>query len=353
MNSLSVKIGSLTFSDFEEVFIRKSMETLSGIAIFNTANFFQQEQKKLDIHFEYSFDAFINNTSVIKGKVEIIKSKFEESKSSVEIGGRDATSILVDCDWDNSVNEWKKQTILSLVNTICGAFGVSVVIDASASGIVSRVIDSFKINEGEKVYQAIKRLCVENTILPLSYGDGKLTLTRVSTSNYADEQLKAGSYKIIKGSSNQSNIDRFNSYTVKGQSKENDFKDTASYLQVYGKATDSVIKDTKRKSIYLSDTELDFGKAVLQAKNIRNLKAGYSRPYVLTVRDWEQSSKKLWKINYIVTVEVPLLRVKKQLLIYQLDFHFTKAEGFTTDIYLIDKNTYTTNDGQIKSEFDA
>jgi prophage tail gpP-like protein len=139
---------------------------------------------------------------------------------------------------------------------------------------------------------------------------------------------------------------------VKGMSETDDFKSLVSSFQLYGTAIDSVVSNTKRKHLYLSDTELDFAKAKTQAKNIRNIKAGYSRPYILTVKDWEQLSGNLWEINSIVTVDDSLLRVKKQLLIYQIDYRFKKSDGWESDLYLIDKNTYTSNDTVIKSEFD-
>jgi len=351
-NVFTVKINNINFADFTEIFVRKSMETLSGIAYFKTANIYLQVQRKLDVFMQDSFEAFINKTSIIKGEVELIDLAYGQEENFVKIGGRDKTGILVDCNWTNSVNEWKKQTILNLMNIICSAFDVSLFVDTSASGLVTKKIESFKINEGETVFQSIKRLCSENRILPISYGNNKLTLTSVSSNNFMKENLQTGNFRILKGRTKQSNINRFSEYIVKGTGKETINKDLVSYLQLYGMSFDSVITNPDRKKVHLSETELDFNSAKEQAYYIRNLHAGYSRPYFYTVKDWVQSNGELWKINSIISVDDKLLRLKKQLLIYQIDFIYNKQNGFISKLYLIDKNTFTNNNVTITSGFD-
>ncbi len=352
-NNFSVKINNITFSDFTDIFVRKSMKTLSGIAYFKTANLYLQEQKRLDVFMQDSFEASINKNLLIKGEVELINIEYGISSNSVEIGGRDKTSILVDCNWNNPTNEWKKQTILNLMRIICSTYDIPITVDSSAASLVTRKIESFKINEGESVFESIKRLCSENRILPISYGDNKLTLTSVSSDNYMKENLKTGNFRILKAITNQSNIFRFSEYIVKGTGKETVNKDLISYLQLYGMAADSVISNPDRIKIHLSETELDFNTAKEQAAYIRNLHAGFSRPYIYTLKDWTQINGELWGINSIISVDDKFVRLKKQMLIYQLDFIYNKKDGFTTKMYLVDKNTFTSNEVTIRSEFDS
>ncbi len=352
-NVFTVKINNINFADFTKIFVRKSMETLSGIAYFKTANIYLQAQRNLDVFMQDPFEAFINKTPMIKGEVELIDIAYGQDKNYVEIGGRDKTSILVDSDWTNSTNEWKKQTISNLMNIICSTYDIQLSIDVSAIDLVARKIESFKINEGETAFQAIKRLCSENRILPISYGDNKLTLTSVSSNNFMKENLKTGNFRILEGRAKLSNVNRFSSYVVKGTGKETVNKDLISYLQLYGIASDSVITNPDRVKIHLSETELDFGSAKEQAAYIRNLHAGYSRIYIYTVKDWVQSNGELWEINSLVPVDDKFLRLKKQLLIYQIDFKYNKQSGFISELYLIDKNTFTNKNVSIISEFDS
>ncbi len=352
MNEFSVRIGNINISDVTEVFIRKSMDSLSGITLFKTANVYLQAQKNIDVYFDDSFDAYIDKTPVVKGKVEIINVKYSKNENYVQIGGRDSTAILVDCNWDAEPNEWKKMSISNLVNVICSEFGVSLTIDSTVSSIVTKKIESFKINEGEKVFDAIKRLCSENRILPISYGDNRLTLTNILTDNLMSENIKTGGFRTLEATTTQSNIDRYNSYTVKGTGVETSNKDLKSYLQVHGNSVDSVITNTKRKKVHLSESELDFAKAQEQADYIKNMHAGYSRPYMYTLKDWTTTNGDLWEINSLVSIQDTFLRLKKKLLIYQTDFIYNKTDGFITKLYLVDKNTYTNNSGNIKSEFD-
>ena len=352
MNKFVVKINNLVFSDFEMVSVKKSMEHLSGATMFSTINFFEQKQKLWDIYLEQSFSAYINDELVIKGFVDEIGMSYDSKKSDVTVFGRDNTAILVDCCWDNSSNEWKKRTILDIVSYMCSAYGITVSVDSSASSLVARNILSFKINEGEKVFDAIKRICIENSILPLSYGDGKLILTSVSPTRKATDSIEYGN-NIESCRAVHSNINRFNSYKVKGLGQESDFKSLADYLQPVGTASDSVISNSYRTFVHLSDVEIDNGSAINQAKFIRNVHAGKARGVYYKVKDWKQSDGSLWKQNSLVGVNDPVLKIKKQMLISEVNFLYNKVSGWSTGLVLVPRETFNRSDNPIKVGFDV
>jgi prophage tail gpP-like protein len=177
-------------------------------------------------------------------------------------------------------------------------------------------------------------------------------LTAVSTTRTSKENIELGG-NILNGIIHHSNVNRFNSYVVKGYGKETDFNQPLDYLQPMGTATDSVIKNTKRKIVHLSDAEIDSGTASNQAKFIRNFSAGKSRPLRYRIRDWKQANGELWKINSLAQIKDTYAKISgKQMLISDLEFMYTEEEGYYTDITVVDKNTYTTSDELIKSGFD-
>lgn len=353
MSDFNVKINNLNFSDFTDIYIRKSMLNLSGLAYFKTANIYLHAQKAIDVFLQDSFEAFIDKNKLVKGELELLDIKYSAKNNSFRAGGRDATAVLVDCNWENNTNEWKKQTVLNLLNIICSEYNITLFVETSAASLVTKKLESFKINEGETVYEAVKRLCNTVGVLPISYGDNKLTITGTSSDNYMSERLYTGSTRILAAELNYNNTDRFYGYTVKGTGIETANKDLVSYLQVYGSTVDNIISDSNRTKVYLSDNELDFSSAVSQAKYIRNLKAGFSRLVTYTLRDWIQDNGQIWKINSLIYVDDSLLRLKKQMLIYMLEFIYNSIDGWITKMYLVDKNTFTSNDNRIMTDLDS
>jgi prophage tail gpP-like protein len=104
---------------------------------------------------------------------------------------------------------------------------------------VESIVEDFVVEPGMSIFEIIDPLLMIHAILPVSYADGKLTLTRAGT-NIASDVLELG-VNVKSGSINQSLKNRYSNYVVRGQGKATKNKDTRVYTGAEGTYSDPVV----------------------------------------------------------------------------------------------------------------
>ena len=327
------------------------MNAISGIAEIKTVNFFPGKISEWDIQMGDSFQLLIDNQAVITGYIEHIECKQENKNQYVKFILRDKTADLVDCNWNEAVREWKKQTVYNLVNALCSPFDISVTSDSEVSAAIQKKIETFKINEGEFISDAILRICNPVDLIPGSYGDGKLSLMKSTQTKKSYDAIDTAG-NVIKRTAIYSDMDRYSEYIVKGMGPGTEQKDNyADYLQCKGQVSDSVIGRYRPKVLF--DGVTDSGKCADYAAWMKQVKAGQSRGKRYTVKNWVQTNGDVWAINRIVRVYDPYLQIDKDMLISDVHFSYQEGNGHRTELTVVEKGTYTKTQTTIKSEFDV
>lgn len=351
MNNLSLKIGKYQYQSWLNANIFLSMNAISGIAELKTINFFPGNIKDWDFTLGDSFQLCIDDQPVITGYMEHIEAQLENKQQFIKFILRDKTADLVDCNWAESVTEWKNQTVYNLVNTLCGEFAISLTSDSEVSTAIQKKIETFKINEGEFMSDGIFRICNPFDLIPLSYGDGKLILSKETSTKKSYDAIDTTG-NVISRNAIYSDMDRFSDYIVKGMGLGTDQKNNyADYIQCKGQVSDSVIQRYRPKVIF--DGVTDSGKCAEYAAWIKQVKAGQSRGKKYTVVGWVQTNGDVWKINRITRVYDPYLQLDKDMLISDVKFMYQEGKGHRTELTVVDKGTYTKTQSTIKSEFDS
>ena len=351
-NIIRLKSGGKTFDAFQEVVISKSMLTMSGQFALSTYDFYESNKKDWFLDMNSLCDVYINDERVCYGYLDDLHFDYGPGRISLAVKGRDFTQDLIDCEWNQNVNEWKKQTIRSIISNLCSPFNITVVVDADAISNAGVIIDTFKMNEGEKVSDEILRLCKDYGILPICYGDGYLTLTNSSTTRKANDGLEMGK-NVHHGKFVQSNRERFSSYTVKGYGVGNDNKTPADYINPIGIFNDSTIT-RYRPFVNFTDGSTDSGKCINKAKWEASIRAGLSRAIFYVTRSWTQSNGRIWGINSEVRVKDKVFDIDETRLIYEVRYGYDRERGEYSIIGTVHKDTFKINNSiNMRTGFDT
>lgn len=350
-----VKSGS-RYVGWDDIHIHKSMLNMCSAFGFLAPDFFEENISAWGLKLGDEVSVEIDEKTTCTGYIDSMPVEHHVGRGrTVQIDGRDKTCDLVDSSFVQTANEWKGQTISKLIQNLCDPFDITRVVESSALSGVSIVIDTFKANEGDMVSDLIWRLCREASVLPLSYGDGALTITRASTSKYSSDIVEdiEGSGNVIWSRLEQTNKDRYSDYIVKGFGIGNDNKSLADFTHPIGEFSDGVIS-RHRPLVMFSDSPTDKGKCQERARWEARLRAGLSRARIYTVKDWAQTTGELWEMNTLVQVIDEFSDFDDFMMIAKIDHFLDKKYGALTDLTLVDKNTFTlsANDITIKTGFD-
>ena len=352
--SIILKVGGQKFKGWTAATIEKSLYNMTGTFGLAATDIFPGSMEKWGIAMGDACSIEIYGQTIISGYIEDISIDYDAESHNIQISGRDKTCDLVDCSVETP-NEWKNQSIKSIVEALCNPFSIDVEIDSSVSTSVITKIADKKANEGDTVFDIISSLCKVHAILPVSYGDGKLTLTRAGT-NHVNDTLELGR-NVKSGSLEQSNKDRFKTYTVKGQAigKDNILSVT-SIANLSGQATDDVILRYRPMVIFPETAVNGNGDCIKRAEWEARIRAGKSRSVNYQVQGWVQDNHDIWPLNSLVRVKDFFLNIDSTLLISELSFSVDSDSGTITNLSLVDPGMFDpmpfTQNTQIKTESD-
>jgi len=335
-DEIELVIEGVSYGGWKMLQVNLSMNQIAGAFGFTVTDKFPGNFGKWAIKMGDECVVGLSGTELINGYVDQINIGYDATSHNIQISGRDKTADLVDCSAVSEQNEWKKITVKSIVKRLCDQHSIEVVVDSSVAADAAKVEASFKFNEGETVAEAIRRVCESKGILPITYGDGKLTLTRAGVTKASDTLVFGENIK--SGDLEQSDMDRYSNYIAKAQGTGNDNLTVVDFTQPIGNLEDNVI-ERYRPLVILSDKKVDNAGAKDLARWEARNRAGQSRALSYVVQGWLQSNDEPWKINRIVEVNDSFLNLQKEFLISALNFSLTES-GSETMITLVHPNTY-------------
>ena len=327
------------------------MNAISGIAELISVNFFPGKLNQWEFKLDDEFQLMVNDQLAMTGYIDQVELIYKNKQHYFKLILRDKTADLVDCNWNESVTEWKNQTVLNLTQNLCSPFSINVTSDSEVAGDIGKIVETFKINEGEYISDAIMRYCNQFDLIPLPYGDGKLTLSKSTITKKCYDAIDLNA-NVLSRVAVYSNLNRYSDYTVKGIGCGTDQKNNyTDYIQPSGTVQDSVVQ-RYRPITFFDDVVTDSGKCIERVKWIKQVRAGQSRGINYTVVGWSQTNGDIWRINRIVRVSDPVAEIDKDMLIADVRFTYQNEKGARTELTIVDKNTYTKILKDIKTEFD-
>ncbi len=350
VNKFSLKIKDKEFSNWNQMSVYTSMNSISGTFGFLGMDFSRGDFDKWKIKLGDEAKVYIEDTCVICGYVDSIPITYGPDIFEIQFIGRDKTADLIDCSFNSVSKEFKKQSRRNIINRLCSPFDIEVFIDSSVSLSMSTVLDTFKADEGQSVFELISNICRDAGAIPISIGDGKLTISKTTTEKTTDA-IKFN-VNAVRAQLHQDNTNRFSEYICKGYGIGSDNKNLSDFIQPSGKFEDAII-NRKRPLIFFSDRATDIGKCRERARWEARVRAGLSRSITYQIPGWMQSDKSVWRINKLVYVEDDLLKIKDTMLISEVVYNYND-KGTYCLVTIVDKDTYSgsADDINIKTGFD-
>jgi prophage tail gpP-like protein len=351
------------YDGWEEVRIQRSMTQIAGTFALKLTDKYPGQPGRLRITDQSPCAVSIGGTQVIKGFVERFKPSYSDSSHDISVSGKDATADLVRCSILGPPTQWKQQTLLQIANDICKPFGIPVVAEGALRDINKPFFD-ISANEGDAALSLINKLCQQRGVLPVSYGDGKLTLTTAEKARAGGAIKYPGNIKT--GSVNYDSSKRFSEYHIKGQGAatgpanswgdltgEDRQEHQAGYIAPTGKAEDTHIRRYLPKVI-LADAEGDAESFERRAIWEATVRGGQSRKLNYKVTGWKNATGQLWAINTLCTVDDKLLGASGRWLLESLTFIKSESEGTITQLQLVHPDAYKplAQPEKIKSGYD-
>jgi prophage tail gpP-like protein len=322
---LVIKIDDEHWDGVSEALVNLSVENISGVFSLTFPQFVNDSAFKKIVDIGSTVKIMIGGVNVIDGYVDVIRVMIESGNRRVIISGRDKTGDLVDCDFAATPNEWKKQTVLDIIKNLCAPFGISVAASGSAASAAATVVDTYKATEGIAVFSLISQLCVDNSIMPVSTGNGKLTLVRAEDAQKASGASIKNPGNVIASEFVADDTDRFSRYISKGQGIETPEKSLPAFLQAQGIFADSIITRNRTKIVFPENPSLN-ASCLARAKWEAKYRAGMSRQFTYTVGSFLRDGKKPWLINTLVPVSDEGLKYSGDLYCHEILFKRTGAQ---------------------------
>ena len=339
MNEIVLKVANKNFGGWTSVRVEKSLYRITGAFGLAATDIFPGNMEGWGFALGDVCTVEIDGQTIITGHVEDLPISYDSGSHNIQVGGRDKTGDLVDCSFVESANEWKNQRMKHIIEALCKPFAIDIYVDNSVIVQACTKVPEFKANEGDVVFDLIARLCRMFAILPVSYGDGKLTLTRAGTAFKTYDALELGK-NVKSGSVEQSNKDRYQTYIVKGHGVGTDEKSLASDVTgVVGRASDDVIL-RYRPLIVFTETPCDIGRCLTRARWEARNRAGASRSLEYEVQGWVQSNGDVWPLNAMVEVRDSFLGIDCSLLIAAVSYSVDDLSGTITRLSLVHPETF-------------
>lgn len=351
-------IGNYKYANWSHMRILKSMLSIPGEFSFETFDYSYGDFDKWKIKLGDDVKAVINDVDICTGYIDEIPLVYGDGNFSIMFSGRDKTADLVDCCYVQSNNEFKNQTILSIIRKLCNPFSITVVVDSSIASVANTEIETFKANEGEFVSDLITDLCRDNGILPMTSGNGKLLLTNATDVENTTDPIQFDT-NATRGEYYQSDRKRYSNYYVKGYGISSDDKSLSDYISCGASFSDSIVSRHRPITMF-TDNPTDIGKCQRRVQFESRMRAALSRYPKYKIPSWVQSNGDIWEINKTVKVQDDLLGINDTLLIVTAEYLYDVSDEdnvseTATILTLADKDIFsgTANDINIRTNFDV
>lgn len=275
--------------------------------------------------------------TILSGFIDDLNATGRTDRRSVTIAGRDKTADLVDCSEITEPGEWTGLTLRELAIEILRPFDIDLRTELTAQG---EPFPTFKIQTGEKAWNALERACRMRATLAFAEGDGALVLAKPA-SRFSNVALVEGE-NITEWTVNLSRRQRFQTYIVRGQGRGSNAGWGEAVAQVEGRATDPQVT-RYRPLIVLSEGTATFDSARDRAQWEAAFRAARAHTIDIELPNWRQGGPEtdLWAINTELPVVIPSEQIDAQFLTREVAFTRTAKEGNKCTINLTRPDAYT------------
>lgn len=333
--TVTLSVNGKDYAGWKTMDVTLSMENLAGGFSLGVSEKWPNGQR--DIKPGDACAVKMNGQTVITGYVDDTDVSFDATTHELTVTGRDKAGDLVDCSAINKPGQWSGVKMDRIAQELCKPFGIPVKTETS----VGEAFKKFNLEQGETVFEAIKRMADLRGVLVLSDGRGGLTITNRGTEKASTALICLpgnNSNNILAGRINHSYKDRFSKILVKGQTQGSDKQSGDVTRGAKGKALDPQI--TRYRPLLVTAEGQANAKQCQERANWEiQTRKGKAKRLNIGVQGWTQKNGAIWEINTLVKVSAPFLKVDQEMLI--VECHFRLNDGGTiTELTLTEPGAF-------------
>ena len=311
MADLSLLVGARRYEGWTAGTVTRSLETISGTFSIRLSEKTPGTASPRAVRPGDRCQVALHGERVITGWVDTVRVSYGPTLHEIEIAGRDATGDLVDCSAASQPGEWHNETLQRIVEALVRPFGVVV-----RSRVNTAPFRSFRIEEGETVFEAIERACRMRGVLPLSDGAGGIVLGRPVRSR-AGVRLEHG-VNILSASAEVSGLNRYRDYTLLGQQRGDDDVFGEAAAHVSAEARDPGVTRHRPLTI-IAETPVSIAEAEERINWEASVRAARARRATIHVQGWREvparEGSPLWEPGRLAQVRDGWLGLDREMLI--------------------------------------
>lgn len=336
-DEVSVLVGRQVFDGWESVTINESLESIANSFNIQLFDKFEGLRQNWPLKPGVEVRVAINEQRVITGFIETLEVNYSSDNRGFRIGGRSKPGDLVDC-MHTGPNEFLNISLDKLAEELIRPFGLRVFLS-----VEPKVIDKFAVKPGETVFEALDRAARLQGFFFISTRNGNIRLTKAAEN---EARFKASTnleqdINLLTATATYDDSQRFGEYIVKGQTigLPEFFGESAS--GPIGRARDAGIVRHRPMEL-LAEGKADAAICETRAQWEASSRLAKSIRISATVQGWTQDNGELWGINQLTRIKSRFLGINKQMLIVNVERIDGVEEGKTTNLTLVDPQSYKT-----------
>ena len=346
---ITLEISGIKYDGFTSISVFRSIETISGSFRFSATS---TDKTVFPIKAGSPCSVFVDDIRVINGYVDTVSVSYDSQSHSINITGRDKTCDIVDSNITGN-KEFIGLGLVDIIKRVLADNNMSDISVINQAGTIAPFddIDPASSPVGDTIFNFLEQYARKSQVLLTTDGNGNVLIVRSGDTSAITvlENIIGGRFNnILSASANYDFSNRFNKYIIQSDQSGNAFDfggGTPNFNDISAQSGESI--DTKIRASRIKETiaEVSAENTTLTelATWTRNITAGRSTEYECTVQGFYQDSLKtqLWKPNLLTKVTDNFADVDAILLIKSVEYSVSLESGSTTNITLVDKDTYT------------
>lgn len=334
---VTLKIGGQKWTGWKAVTITRGLKDASAAFALSLVYTDPDSGKVLEIQSDMDCELYTrpegtdarNDELLISGTTTDDDGDETGTSLTLTVNGKSHTQRLVKNSCLHDTGRLVRMTPLQIAQTLAQPYDVTV----TATVDTGSAIPVFRLEPGEKVFEAIERACRGRGLLVTDDENGNLVLCRVGTARNSPI-VYGGAVDVKTWKHSRSSAERYTEYRVIGQKAGNNqtFGDAVAGCE--GVTYDNGWTTRRHVLTIIAEGEADAAGCQARAEWEAAVRSGNASKLIVTVRGgWRSPAGMLWKVGQICRVKYPRRGIDRDLLISAVEYKQSN-DGTTADLTL-------------------
>ena len=319
------------FHGWENLTISKSLDQLSNAFSFQLPQSFQQRGSEFKLGPGVKVSVFVNNERVMTGRIDKTSISLSSDQKQVTVSGRSLNADLVDCTVEGA-KEYRNIDFKTFVSQLISPFGIQ-----AFYSVEPKLIDKIGVKPGDTVFEVLDKVARLQGFFWISTRAGNIRLTRAGRGRATTRIIE--DVNFLSGSVELDDSQRFQTYTVLGQTVGTDNYPGVNAAKGKGTASDSQIK-RYRPLTMIAEGNVDNDIAQTRAQWEATTRIARAIKVNIVVQGWQQQDNSLWGLNQLINISSPTLGIEGDFLSTSIAQTRTNDSGTLTTIGMTRQDAY-------------